>query len=199
MSYLSTGRWPRQAGIPTSLSSCAPAIGRRVPKHLFSLSIIRGSVAGVRGGSRTQRRQAFAPNRRTRGPALAWARGAALHMSWASNCIPTTACTYSVSSTRCSRTRRRHHNSPCPCRCGRRGRTRRRACRTSNTCTTCSRTRRRRRSSCGACPGRSRTRTCSKYSGDRLQCSEYWVAEEKLKSRQLRSPHILITRIKADR
>jgi len=60
------------------VSLAAPAIGRRrVPKHLFSLSIIRGSVAGVRGGSRIQRRQAFAPNRRTRGPALAWARGAA--------------------------------------------------------------------------------------------------------------------------
>ena len=186
-----------------SLSSCAPAIGRRrVPKHLFSLSIIRGSVARVRGGSRTQRRQAFAPNRRTRGPALAWARGAALHMSWTSDA------TNLLEHLRTSIRPSTRLSTPCSHACH--GRRRAWACRpsstlpklactTSSTRTSASRMSHRRRSSCGACPGRSRTRTCSKYSGDRLQCSEYWVAEEKLKSRQLRSPHILITRIKADR
>lgn len=39
-----------------------------------------------------------------RGPALAWARGAALHMSWTSS-IPTDACTSPVSSTRSRRPR----------------------------------------------------------------------------------------------
>ena len=51
-------------------------------------------------------------------------------MSWTSS-IPTTACTYLVWSTRCSRTRRRHHNSfpfvlVCPGRRGRRPCSRRR-------------------------------------------------------------------------
>ena len=153
VSYLSTGRWPRQAGIPTSLSSCAPAIGRRVPKHLFSLSIIRGSVAGVRGGSRTQRRQAFAPNRRTRGPALAWARGAALHMSWTSDA------TNLLEHLRTSIRPSTRLSTPCSHACH--GRRRAWACRpsstlpklactTSSTRTSASRMSHRRRSSCGA-------------------------------------------------
>ena len=140
-----------------SLSSCAPAIGRRrVPKHLFSLSIIRGSVAGVRGGSRIQRRQAFAPNRRTRGPALAWARGAALHMSWTSDA------TNRLEHLRTSIRPSTRLSTPCSHACH--GRRRAWACRpsstlpklactTSSTRTSASRMSHRRRSSCGACPG----------------------------------------------